>query len=130
MVELHIVAFLIGLMYRLSEVEYIWNKATNMYKYGRKISVRSRIWIPPWMKGTYKWKGKFWFWFHRLTFSFFEDGYHFFGNLPTVLILGYIGCMWYYNIEFFNLNWTSSLLLFSRWVGVKFGIYILIEERK
>jgi len=127
----------VGIFYRFSEVEYVWSKATWRWKGDNKQPVRLRSWVTYWMMGIIpEQKVKTWqWWFHRLTFSFFEDGYHFFGNLQTFLpYISIVACSGYilYNGLSIDINWWTLIVLSLvwplRWIGTQLGRWLLMTE--
>ena len=109
-----IYAFIIGIAYTFSEIEYIWSKGTWSHDiFGNKRLFELRSWVTDWMKGNVE--------IDREYFSFFEDGYHFFGNLPIVLLGIYIFLVGILNCVITIEIYEAVLFFPVRWLGRKIG---------
>ena len=130
---IYIIAYLAGIFYRFSEVEYIWAKAYLAgnklgWRWGRDSNVQYyllRNWCKGWMSGilTKGWgPNSSWFWrFHRMTGSMFEDGYHTF-RLLTQLSLFALGGLTSWNI------WELLIIVVIRWIGTQTGRAMIIKD--
>lgn len=126
-----ILAILLGIIYRFSEVEYVWGKSylagqTGWRWKGDKVQYyRLRGWCKGWVvglvpaqvKGTWQW------YFHRLTFSVFEDGYHFFNALLIVVVFCVVRLWSGDTIELI-------IIVFWRFIGTQAGRMMIIQDIK
>jgi len=139
---IYILSFLAGIFYRFSEVEYIWGKHYLAGKeYGwrwsrnKKTYYSLRDWCKGWMageipvqvQGTWQWG------FHRMFYSMFEDGYHFF-RLLLQITLFILGILWFQDVWLDSL-WAWSmvelgLMVSIRWAGTQVGRMLVIKDWK
>lgn len=127
-----LIFFISGVCYRLSEIERVWKNATWDYRWGKKLKIKIAPWVTDWMKGDndppindlQRWAL---FWFHRFTFSFFENGYHFFRNFPFVVLFPA------YFLSGFVTDHISLLqiwyLFLARWVGTDLTLRIITRVK-
>ncbi len=125
-----LIAFLFGAFYRLAEIESNW-MGTWRWKGTEKQPFKLRRWVTDWMKGiipvqvpgTWQWR------FHRMTFSLFEDGNHFFGNSLEITIAMFLPFYFFFEWTFLSITWPVALLLWpARWFGTKIVFWMIIED--
>lgn len=118
MIYVLIIAFLVGIFYRFSEPEYIWQ----YYKNGL------RNWVPLWLYGEthYSEKQRK---FHKYTLSIFEDGYHFFHGATVFIIVSGAGILYYYSIQVTFSIYDCIAIILSRWLGTKLGLWLLLNPK-
>ncbi len=123
-----IMAFIVGILYRFSEIEYIWQYSTWRWKGKKQQPTWLRKWVTKWMRGDINkgQPGEFWWGFNRFTFSFFEDGYHFFGNFKMLLPYIFAFICVFYSIP---VAWWAILMYWPvRSFGTSVGRKMILEE--
>ena len=119
---IYILGFVLGVIYRFSEIEYIWSKGTWRWNGLTRERYVLRDWVTPWMMGDipHQVAGSWQWYFHRMTFSMFEDAYHFFRNLELII---YLFLTTYY-ITWFNV----TMIILARYVGTQVGREMIIQK--
>ena len=112
--------FISGIAYTFREIPHIWNRST---------TYKLRFYLPDWIITTDKKLN----WFHKLTFQFFTNGYHFFGNLsrlllPPILILDVIYHPYIITLSIPELIIASVVCYMLWYIGRKLTFWIFITK--
>jgi len=99
--------------YTLREIPHIWSKATE-YKLKLKWMAESKWWTDASPRSDS--------WFKNLTgLNTFDDAYHFFGNLPRIVLSILLAIM---------VNWLVGLItFFFWWIGREITLHIILEKK-
>ena len=117
---------MLGWIYRLAETEYIWSLSTTWYE---RNWINTSSWLWRWLTGELAAEySRAWEKFHAWTFSFFEDGYHFFGNLEWISVLVAATLAYYLNWTITIDGTTALAFWFCRFLGTQIGLRLLFKR--
>jgi len=111
--------FIYGVCYTMMEIPHIWYVST---------TYEMRFVLPEWFTSTDKTLN----WFHYLTFQTFTNSYHFFANLPKLLIAPIIATNARFPFKTYHsiaqTIITVAVFYLAFYIGRKLSVWIFITE--